>query len=92
MPAELKLAETTIFIPDAVLPVVIDELKEAGLTILPHPASAFHRNKDGSVVGQMVDVLGPYHPLTQTLARTLAVNDLSQLNNPIFIFPFVTSE
>jgi hypothetical protein len=37
MPAGIKLAETTIFVPEAVLGSVIGELKETGLMVLPHP-------------------------------------------------------
>ena len=88
MSAEIKLAETTIFVPGAVFGSVTDELKEGGLRVLPHPFSATHFNKDGSVVGRMVDVDGLYSPLVQTLARTLTANDLNRLNNPVIISLF----
>lgn len=90
MPAGINLAETTIFIPEVALEAIADELKEAGLRVLPHPFSAEHHNlKDGSVVsGRMVDVDGLYSCLARTLSRTLAAYDLNQLNNPVIIFPF----
>ena len=88
MPAGPDLAETTIFVPGAVLGSVIGELRSEGLTVLPHPTSAIHHNADGDILGQMVDVLGLYPSLAQTLARTLSANGLEGLNNPVVIFPF----
>lgn len=90
MPAGFNLAETTIFVPGAVLGSATKELGENGFTALPHPFSATHHNfKDGNtVVGRMVDVLGLYSPLVQTLA----VHNLDKLNNPVIIFPFIPSE
>jgi hypothetical protein len=55
MPAGINLAETTIFVPGAVFHPVIGELKEAGLEVLPHPASAVHRNNHGETLGRMVE-------------------------------------
>lgn len=89
MPAGINLAETTIFIPEVALEAIADELKEAGLRVLPHPFSATHHNKDGKVVGRMVDVDGLYSCLARTLARTLVAYDLNQLNNPVIISPFI---
>lgn len=86
----VELAETTIFVPGAVLGSVSEELKEAGLRVLQHPFSAKHYNlKDGSVVsGRMVDVDGLDSCLARTLVRTLTAHDLVILNNPVIIFPF----
>lgn len=89
MPAGFNLAETTIFIPESVLEIVTKELGENGLTVLPHPFPAVHHGKSGETTGQMVDILGLYPPLAQTLARTFIAYGLEELNNPIFIFPFV---
>ena len=88
MSAGFNLAETTVFIPEAVLHPVIGEFRKAGLTVLPHPVPAVHQDKDGSTPGRLVDVLGLYPPLAQTLARTLAANGLDRLNNLVIIFPF----
>lgn len=92
MSAGFNLAETTIFIPEAVLEPVTKELGENGLTVLPHPVPVVHHGKGGETAGQMVDILGLYLPLTQTLARTFIAYGLKDLNNPTFIFPFVQSE
>jgi len=52
MPAGPDLAETTIFVPGAVLESVTGELQEAGLRVLPHPFSATHH----SFAGQFFNV------------------------------------
>ena len=88
MSVGINLAETTIFVPGAVLGSVTSELKEVGLEVLPHPFSATHHNKDGSTLGRMVDVLGPHSSLVLTLAQTLTTYGLDRLNNPVVIFPF----
>ncbi len=84
----INLAETTVFIPEAALHSVIGEFRQAGLAVLPHPAPATHQDKDGRTSGRMIDVLGLYSPLAQTLAEILTANGLDRLNNPIIIFPF----
>jgi len=88
MSAGFNLAETTVFISEAVLHPIIGEFRKAGLTVLPHPVPAIHQDKDGITSGRMIDVLGLYSPLAQTLARTLTANGLEGLNNPLIIFPF----
>ena len=52
MSVGINLAETTIFVPGAVLGSVTSELKEVGLEVLPHPFSATHH----SFAGQFFNV------------------------------------